>query len=64
MQFDSWGGSISIMSEVTRLLSAIERGDPQAPNQLLPLVYDELRRLVSTKRQENAMRVPHQMFAS
>ena len=32
------------MGEVTRLLSAIEQGDPQAASQLLPLVYDELRR--------------------
>src|SRR5262245_50375609 len=33
------------MSDVTRILSAIEQGDPQAAAQLLPLVYDELRRL-------------------
>jgi hypothetical protein len=33
------------MSEVTRILSAIEQGDPHAAEQLLPLVYDELRRL-------------------
>src|SRR5262245_33211431 len=31
------------MSEVTRILSAIEGGDPSAAEQLLPLVYDELR---------------------
>jgi RNA polymerase sigma factor (TIGR02999 family) len=37
------------MSEVTRLLSAIEGGDPQAADQLLPLVYDELRRLAARK---------------
>ena len=37
------------MNDVTRLLSSIERGDPQAAEQLLPLVYDELRRLASTK---------------
>src|SRR5262245_35988901 len=35
------------MSEVTRILSAIEAGDPQAAGQLLPLVYDELRRLAA-----------------
>jgi RNA polymerase sigma factor (TIGR02999 family) len=35
------------MSEVTRILSAIETGDPHAANQLLPLVYDELRRLAA-----------------
>src|SRR5213082_1629571 len=35
------------MNEVTRVLSAIEQGDPQAAEQLLPLVYDELRRLAA-----------------
>jgi RNA polymerase sigma factor (TIGR02999 family) len=37
------------MSEVTRILSAIEQGDPHAAEQLLPLVYDELRRLAAEK---------------
>jgi len=37
------------MSEVTRILSAIEQGDPQASEQLLPLVYEELRRLAAQK---------------
>jgi RNA polymerase sigma factor (TIGR02999 family) len=37
------------MSEVTRILSAIEEGDPHAAEQLLPLVYDELRRLAAQK---------------
>jgi RNA polymerase sigma factor (TIGR02999 family) len=37
------------MSEVTRILSAIEQGDPQAAAQLLPLVYDELRKLAAQK---------------
>ena len=37
------------MSDVTRILSAIEEGDPQAAQQLLPLVYDELRRLAAEK---------------
>ena len=32
------------MSEVTQILSAIEQGDPHAAEQLLPLVYDELRK--------------------
>jgi RNA polymerase sigma factor (TIGR02999 family) len=35
------------MSEVTQILSAIEQGDPKAAEQLLPLVYDELRRLAA-----------------
>jgi hypothetical protein len=37
------------MSEVTRILSAIERGDQRAAEQLLPLVYDELRQLAALK---------------
>ncbi len=37
------------MSEVTRILSAIEQGDASAAEQLFPLVYDELRRLAAEK---------------
>jgi RNA polymerase sigma factor (TIGR02999 family) len=37
------------MSEVTRILSALEQGEPHAAEQLLPLVYDELRRLAAEK---------------
>jgi RNA polymerase sigma factor (TIGR02999 family) len=37
------------MSDVTRILSAIERGDPLAAEQLLPLVYDELRKLAERR---------------
>src|SRR5215212_4930236 len=37
------------MNDVTRILSAIERGDPRAAEQLLPLVYDELRRLAARR---------------
>ncbi len=37
------------MSEVTHILSAIERGDPHAAGQLLPLVYDELRKMAAEK---------------
>src|SRR5919198_5207496 len=40
---------LSCMSEVTRILSAIEQGDPSAAAQLLPLVYDELRQLAAQK---------------
>ena len=43
------GGMLSFMSDVTRILSAIEQGDPQAAEQLLPLVYDELRKLAAQK---------------
>jgi RNA polymerase sigma factor (TIGR02999 family) len=37
------------MSDVTRILSAVEQGDPHAAEQLLPLVYEELRRLAAAK---------------
>src|SRR5712664_3604140 len=37
------------MSDVTRILSAIDEGDPSAAEQLLPLVYDELRKLAAQK---------------
>src|SRR5438874_1948235 len=37
------------MSDVTRILSAIEQGDPHAAEQLLPLVYDELRKLAAQR---------------
>jgi RNA polymerase sigma factor (TIGR02999 family) len=45
------GGSYSkdgsVMSEITRMLNAIDAGDPSAAGQLLPLVYDELRQLAA-----------------
>src|SRR5262249_14338753 len=37
------------MTEVTRILTAIEEGDPRAADQLLPLVYDELRKLAAKR---------------
>jgi RNA polymerase sigma factor (TIGR02999 family) len=37
------------MTEVTRILSAIEQGDPDSAEELLPLVYNELRRLAAEK---------------
>ena len=37
------------MSDVTRILSAIDQGDPHAASQLLPLVYEELRKLAAQK---------------
>ena len=40
-------GRPSAMNDVTRILSAIERGDPTAAEELLPLVYDELRKLAA-----------------
>ena len=40
------------MADVTRILSAIEDGDPSAAEQLLPLVYEELRKLAAQKMAE------------
>ena len=48
------GLSVPPMNDVTRILSAIEQGDPHASEQLLPLVYEELRRLAAEKM--NAVR--------
>ena len=47
-------GIFGAMSEVSQLLTAIERGDPHAAEQLLPLVYDELRRLAARKLSHEA----------
>src|SRR5438876_7022808 len=46
--------AVPLMHEVTRILSAIEQGDPQAAEQLLPLVYDELRKLAAQKLAQEA----------
>src|SRR5262249_14098272 len=43
------GGRLGSMTEITRVLSAIEQGDPSAAQQLLPLVYDELRKLAAQR---------------
>src|SRR5207249_840954 len=40
---------VPAMSEVTRILSTIEQGEPHAAEQLLPLVYQELRKLAAHK---------------
>ena len=42
------------MSDVTQLLQAIEQGDPKAAGQLLPLVYDELRKLAACRMANEA----------
>jgi RNA polymerase sigma factor (TIGR02999 family) len=49
-----WILSVPAMSEVTRILSAIEQGDPHAAEQLLPLVYGELRKLAGQKMANEA----------
>ncbi len=43
------GGMFVGMSDVTQILSAIEQGDPHAAEKLLPLVYDELRKLAAQR---------------
>ena len=42
-------GTVGPVTDVTRILEAIQRGDSQAAEELLPLVYDELRRLAARK---------------
>ena len=42
------------VSDVTRILTAIEQGDPQAADKLLPLVYEELRKLAAAKMANEA----------
>jgi RNA polymerase sigma factor (TIGR02999 family) len=42
------------MDEITRVLHAMEKGDPQAAGKLLPLVYEELRRLAAQKLSHEA----------
>src|SRR5437016_13000943 len=42
------------MSDVTQILNAIEQGDPKAAEQLLPLVYEELRKLAAQKMAQEA----------
>ena len=50
LRYPSAGGKLSSMSfDVTRILNAIEGGDPSAAAELLPLVYDELRQLAAAK---------------
>src|SRR5437879_7326579 len=44
-----WASIFDRMTDVTRILSAIEQGDAHAAAQLLPLVYDELRKLAAQK---------------
>ena len=42
------------MSDVTHILSQVESGDPSAADQLLPLVYDELRKLAAVRMQRES----------
>ena len=47
---------MACMSDVTRILAAIDKGDAQATAELLPLVYDELRRLAQAHMSQQARR--------
>jgi RNA polymerase sigma factor (TIGR02999 family) len=51
---DTGLAKVNFMTEVTRILSAIEHGEPHASEHLLPLVYDELRRLAAQKMAQEA----------
>ena len=42
-------GMLGSVADVTQMLNAIEQGDPKAAAQLLPLVYDELRKLAAAR---------------
>ncbi|MCI0540122.1 MAG: ECF-type sigma factor, partial [Verrucomicrobiales bacterium] len=46
--------SISFVSDVTRILDRVQQGDPKAAEELLPLVYDELRKLAAHKMANEA----------
>src|ERR1039457_3474966 len=48
------GDSLCCVSDVTRMIEAVQRGDPKAADELLPLVYDELRRLAASKMANEA----------
>lgn len=51
----AWSWGIGRMNEVTRILNAIDAGNPHAAEQLFPIVYDELRKLAAAKlRREKA----------
>ena len=47
--FRNWQRSLPPMSDVTHLLNAVDAGDPKAADQLLPLVYEELRKLAAVR---------------
>lgn len=49
MRRSPYPATIGLMTDVTRILSAIESGDRRAAEQLLPLVYDELRKLAAAR---------------
>ena len=48
------GDSLGCVSDVTRVIEAVQRGDPKAADELLPLVYEELRKLAASKMANEA----------
>src|SRR2546421_2949658 len=46
---NSTAGTVTAMTEVTRILEELQQGDPHAAEQLLPLVYEELRQLAAQR---------------
>jgi RNA polymerase sigma factor (TIGR02999 family) len=48
------GGRLASVSDVTRMIEAIRQGDPKAADELLPLVYEELRKLAACKMANEA----------
>ena len=56
------GCNLDRMSDVTRILGEIEAGDPQAASQLLPLIYDELRKLAAQKMATRPVVLPWASF--
>src|SRR5262245_23515690 len=47
-------GKLAYVNDVTRILAAVEKGDPAAADRLLPLVYDELRQLAAQRLAQEA----------
>ena len=53
-QATAGGDSLGRVSDVTRVIEAIQQGDPKAADELLPLVYEELRKLAASKMANEA----------
>jgi hypothetical protein len=49
VQTPRWNAYSPFVSEVTQILERVEHGDPNAADQLLPLVYEELRKLAAAR---------------
>jgi len=54
LAFEALAATIRLVSEVTRILDPIAQGDPKAAEELLPLVYEELRHLAAAKMAKEA----------